>query len=61
MANEISVFFNPQYLIIGLTNYFDILNVDGHEWKEQGLVMGVPKNFHSGQMGHFAPENDVSS
>ena len=48
MANEISVYFNPQYLIIGLTNYFDILNIDGREWKEQGLLMGILKNFHSG-------------
>ena len=48
MANEISVYFNPQYLIIGLTNYFDILNIDGHEWKGQGLLMGILKNFHSG-------------
>ena len=38
-ANEISVFFNNQYLINGLTSDFDFWNVDRHEWKEQGLLI----------------------
>ena len=36
--NHISVFFNCQYLISGLTSYFDFLHVDRQE-KEQGLLM----------------------
>ena len=42
-TRQISVFFNRQYLIIGLTSYFDFLNVDGREGKEQGLLMGFSK------------------
>ena len=60
-TSQISVFFNRQYLINGLTSYFDFLNVDGREWKEQGLLMGFPKKINLGQIGYFVPENDSSS
>ena len=35
LANEMSLFFNRQYVMDGLTWDFDFLNIDGHEWKEK--------------------------
>ena len=38
-------FFNHQYFISRLISDFDFWHVDKHEWKEQGLVTGFPKQF----------------
>ena len=39
-AYEILVFFNCQYFIIIVISDFDFWLVNGHEWKEQGLLTG---------------------
>ena len=68
VANEISVFFNPQYLsnrLISDISDFDFWRVDGQEWKEQGLLTGFlkkkKKKFSFGQIGQFGPKNGASS
>ena len=38
LANKISVFFNRQYFINGLTSDFDFRDVDRHEWKKQAVL-----------------------
>ena len=54
-------FFNHQYFISRLISDFDFWHVDKHEWKEQGLVTGFPKQFSFWQMGyHFGLRNGVS-
>ena len=40
-ANEISVFFNHQYLVNRLISDFDFWHINTHEWKEQGLLTGL--------------------
>ena len=35
LANEMSLFFNRQYVMDGLIWDFDFLNIDGHKWKEK--------------------------
>ena len=42
-ANQISVFFNCQHLINGLTFDSDFLHVDSHEWTLQGSLIGLLK------------------
>ena len=38
-ANQISVFFDRQYLVNGLTSDPDFFHVDTHEWTGQGLLI----------------------
>ena len=52
-ANQISVFFNCQYLINGVTSDCDFLDRDRHEWSQQRLLIGFVKLFILGQRGHF--------
>ena len=54
--NQVSVFFNHQYLVNRLTFHFDFLHVDRHEWTRQGLLVGFLKKYLSGQMSHFEPK-----
>ena len=42
-ANEISLFFNRQYLITRLISDFDLWHVDRHEWTEQGFISRFPE------------------
>ena len=60
LTDQISVFFNRQYLANGLTSGSDFLHV---EWMNecQGLLMGFLKKYLSWQTGHFEPKNDASS
>ena len=59
LANEISVFFNRQYII----NRFDFWHVDRHESKKQGSLTGFlkKKKVSFGEMGHFGSKNCASS
>ena len=43
LADQISVLSSCQNLMNGLISNFDFLNVDGYEWKEQGLWMVLLK------------------
>ena len=42
---------------------FDSGHNDRHEWKEQGSLdqLGLLKKKMFGQMGHFGPQNGISS
>ena len=42
-ANQMSIFFNCQYLVNGLISDADFLLVDRHEWTQQALLMGFLK------------------
>ena len=47
LANEMSLFFNHEYLMNGLTWDFDFLKLDGYEWKEQMCHSELENGFPS--------------
>ena len=57
-ANEISVFFNHQYLVNRLISDFDFWHINTHEWKEQGLLTGLlkKKKSHLGKWAILCPK-----
>lgn len=42
-ADQISVFFNCQYLINRLTSDSEFLHIGRHEWMQQSFLMTFPK------------------
>ena len=60
-ANQISVFFNRQYLFNGFISHSNFLHKDRHKWAQQALLISFLKNPLLGQTGHFGPKNGASS
>ena len=59
-TNQISVFFDRQYLVNGLTSDSTFLHVDRHEWMRLGLLIGFLEKLFLRQTGNFGPKNGAS-